>query len=105
MHDDRPSDDGNSPAALLHLFHHGGYSRHASFHAALGGDVVAHERETEAVAFPEFRRDTNPFVPTDDRVAALHVAELAADRPPVLDHDHRIHPLLLDFPPASSPPA
>src|SRR6185503_4556861 len=84
--------------------HHGGDSRHAPLHAPLGGDVVAHECETEAVALTEFRRDTNSFVPTDDGIAGFHVAQHAADGTAVLDHDGGVHALLFDFRPPSSHP-
>jgi hypothetical protein len=104
VYDDWPGDDGNSAAAFLYFLHHRRDSRHASLHAAFRRDVVAHERKAEAIAFPEFRRHTNPFVSADDRVADCDVTQLAADGPTVLVHDDGIHPLLFNFPPPASDP-
>jgi hypothetical protein len=63
VHDHGAGDDGDAPAALLHFLHHRGDSRDASLDAALGGDIVAHEREAESVALTELRRHRIPSWP------------------------------------------
>ena len=55
-----------------------GDARDAAFDAALRRDVVAHEREAEAVALAELGRDADAVVAADHRFAGLHVAQLAA---------------------------
>src|SRR6476659_9369880 len=91
--------DGDAPARLLHLAHHLRDARDAALDAPLRRDVVAHERESKPVALPEFRRDANAVVSTDDRLTRLDVAQLSTLRLRRGHDDHRVHPLFFDFDP------
>ena len=61
-----PATTAMRPPALLDVAHHRGDARDAAFDAALRGDLVAHEREAEAIALAELRRDADAVVPADD---------------------------------------
>ena len=78
VHEHRPGNHGDAAARALHIAHHLGDARHASFDATLGRDVVAHEREAVAVAFLELGRDADADVTAHDFLARLHVPQLAA---------------------------
>ena len=79
-----------------------GDARDAAFDAALRRDVVAHEREAEAVAFAELRRHADAVVAADDRLARLDVAQLAALGRAAGGDDHGVHALLLDLDPVAA---
>ena len=89
------------PAALLDLPHHVRDAADHPFDAALRGNVIAHEREAQAVALAELRGHANTVVPAEHRLAGADVTQLPAHGPASRRHDHRVHPLLLDLDPAS----
>ena len=92
------------PPLCFHVAHHVGNPRDAGLDAALGGDLVGHEREAVAIALAELRRDADALDAADDGVARAHVAQLAAQRAAAFDHDDRVHPLLLDLEPLPAVP-
>ena len=49
-------------------------------------------------------RDADAVDAAHDRIAGPDVAQLAAQRPPVLDHHDRVHPLALDLDPLAAVP-
>ena len=75
---DRAGDDRDAIAGLFGLAHHRGNSRDADLDAALGRDLVRHEREAQAIARLELRDDLDAVDPADDGVAAPDLAQLAA---------------------------
>src|SRR5689334_8174744 len=95
-------DHRNATTGLLHVTHHRGDAGHAAFHPTFGRDVVAHEREAEAIPFLELRRYPNALVPADDRFAGADVTQLAARRPRTRDHDDGVHPLLFHLHPLAA---
>src|SRR3954469_10212210 len=102
--DDRADDEGDALTRLLRRPHHRRDAGHTDFDAALGRNLVGHEREAVAVAFLELRHDLDAVDAADHGVALADLAKLAADRPAGVDDDRRIHPLALDFDPLAVTP-
>ena len=94
--DDGAGDERDAFARLLGRAHHRGDARHAHLDAALGRDLVRHEREAEPIARLELRHDLDPVDAADDRVAVAELAQLPADGAAVLDDDRRVHALAID---------
>ena len=99
VHDDRAGDDGDPAADGLDLAHHRRDARDADLDAPLRRDLVRHEREAVAIAFLELRHHAHAGDAADDVIAGADVAQLAAQRAPLLDDDDRVHPLALDLDP------
>ena len=64
----------------LGLAHQSRDPRHAGLDAALGRDLVDHEREIAALAVAELGRDADALEPAHDLVADPDLAQLPADR-------------------------
>ncbi len=94
VHDDRSGDDGDLFAGRFGFAHHRRNPRHAGLDAALGRDLVGHEREAKPVARLEFRHDLDAANATDDDVAARDLAQFAADGAVLLEHNRRVHALV-----------
>jgi hypothetical protein len=96
--DHHRSGDGDDPSLpAAHLSQELGDLAHRDLHALLGGNVARHEDEVPALTVLEGREDGDAAVAADDPVAALHVAQLGADRATARDHDAAVHPLARDL--------
>ena len=71
-----------------------GDARDACLDAPLRRDLVRHEREVGAIALAKLGRHAQALEAADDAIPDLDFPQLAADRAPVFEHDHRIHALL-----------
>ena len=99
VNDHRTSDEDDWPAARPGLAHQRRDFADADLYPPLRRDLVRHEHEIGAVALPELGRDTQALHAADHAIASANLAQLATDRTAVVEHDHGVHALMLNFRP------